>query len=591
MTDSPRSLFGRFHIFALLVIFLAALAIRLYDLTDLPLDFHPTRQLFSALKARGMYYQSLTDAPVEQRQFAIQQGRMRATIEPEIIERLTVFTWKFTGEQLWVARIYSSLFWLIGGVFLYLLARNLFGHTASPNESQKEIRETTEKTKFLPQRHRDTEKIKRKNSVTPWLRGLPLPFFSRTIRQIRAIRVQTDAPLFTVAFFLLLPYAVIASRSFQPDPLMVALILGFWWAVNRWSQSLSPISYPAPSSSQPITQHREASLWDATRNTQHAYVFTASLLGGLAILVKLNAAFFVIGGALGAMLGRASLRDLLRNKQVWVMAALGILPGLGWLIYGLSRGFLGQQFGGRFIPELLLSPSMYLGWAQMIGNVLGLFPFALALLGLLLVDDKPARSFLLGLWGAYLAFAIFFDYHISTHDYYSLPLVPIAALTLTPLADAIFVRMTESASTSRVNRFLAASLLTLCLLAALWTSRVVLKSTDYRPQAAFWNHIGETVRGYRLVALTQDYGLPLAYWGWTGAANWPDSSDIEYRALRGGDTSFEKSFARLAANKDLFLVTDLPDLARQPDLQTRLSGFAIFAEGEGYIIYDLQTPR
>ena len=40
---------------ALVMIFGAALAIRLYDLTDLPLDFHPTRQLVSFIKARGLY--------------------------------------------------------------------------------------------------------------------------------------------------------------------------------------------------------------------------------------------------------------------------------------------------------------------------------------------------------------------------------------------------------------------------------------------------------------------------------------------------------------------------------------------------------
>ncbi len=42
---------------ALVLILMAGFAIRLYDLTDLPLDFSPTRQLFSALKARGLYYQ------------------------------------------------------------------------------------------------------------------------------------------------------------------------------------------------------------------------------------------------------------------------------------------------------------------------------------------------------------------------------------------------------------------------------------------------------------------------------------------------------------------------------------------------------
>ena len=38
---------------ALLIAFGLGLAIRLYDLTDAPLDFHPTRQLHSAVMSRG----------------------------------------------------------------------------------------------------------------------------------------------------------------------------------------------------------------------------------------------------------------------------------------------------------------------------------------------------------------------------------------------------------------------------------------------------------------------------------------------------------------------------------------------------------
>ena len=41
---------------ALILLFGIGLSIRLFDLTNLPLDFHPTRQLVSIIKARGMYY-------------------------------------------------------------------------------------------------------------------------------------------------------------------------------------------------------------------------------------------------------------------------------------------------------------------------------------------------------------------------------------------------------------------------------------------------------------------------------------------------------------------------------------------------------
>ena len=38
----------------LVILFVAGFAIRMYDLTDPPLDFHPTRQLLSAIKARAL---------------------------------------------------------------------------------------------------------------------------------------------------------------------------------------------------------------------------------------------------------------------------------------------------------------------------------------------------------------------------------------------------------------------------------------------------------------------------------------------------------------------------------------------------------
>ena len=56
--------------FVLALLFGLGLGIRLTDLTDLPLDFHPTRQLFSAIKARGIYYQTAPDIPEWQRDIA-----------------------------------------------------------------------------------------------------------------------------------------------------------------------------------------------------------------------------------------------------------------------------------------------------------------------------------------------------------------------------------------------------------------------------------------------------------------------------------------------------------------------------------------
>src|SRR5512141_3179745 len=208
---------------ALVLIFSAALAIRLYDLTDLPLDFHPTRQLVSIIKARGLYYQTQpAGIPAEQLKAAIRFGKLKADVEPVVFEHLVAFTYRFTGEQLWVPRVYASLFWLVGGIFLFLLAREF---------------------------------------------------------------VSFDGAFVSTTYYLIFPYAILGSRSFQPDPLMVMLILSFWWMFARWCH-LTPD--PSP--------EKRGKLW--------INAVLAGFVGGLAIFIKFPAAFFVIGGARGLAFSR-----------------------------------------------------------------------------------------------------------------------------------------------------------------------------------------------------------------------------------------------------------------------------------------------
>ncbi len=258
---------------ALVLIFGAAFAIRLYDLTDLPLDFHPTRQLVSFIKARGLYYETQPDGVSTWKlETAIRMAKLKADVEPVVFEQLVAFTYRFTGEQLWVARIYSSLFWLIGGVFLFRLAREF---------------------------------------------------------------VSFEGALVAVTYYLIFPYAIIGSRSFQPDPLMLMLVLAFWWIFARWC-NLTPT--PSP--------ERRGEVWT------HAVL--AGLFGGLAIFIKFPAAFFVIGGALGLALSRFTFRDLLRNTQVWIIAAIGALPASLYLVYGIFiRGDLASPIQRTVCPGLI----------------------------------------------------------------------------------------------------------------------------------------------------------------------------------------------------------------------------------------------
>ena len=55
----------------LILVFIAAFWVRIIDLDDPPLDFNPTRQLRSAIIARGLYYRSAPDVDLEKRTLAI----------------------------------------------------------------------------------------------------------------------------------------------------------------------------------------------------------------------------------------------------------------------------------------------------------------------------------------------------------------------------------------------------------------------------------------------------------------------------------------------------------------------------------------
>jgi hypothetical protein len=469
-----------------LFLLLAGFTLRLYDLTDLPLDFHPTRQLFGLIKARGMYYAGLGNIPQEQRQLAIELWKAKTTFEPQIMEHLTVFAYRFIGEQFWVARIYSSIFWVLGGLFLFLLVRDLFNEQGA---------------------------------------------------------------LLSLTFYLFLPYGLIASRSFQPDPLMTMLTIIFWWSVNRWSKH--------PNS------------W--------TFAITAGLFGGLAIVMKFVAAFFVLGAGLGALI--MSLRAGYYSRQsifpLTVMVFLGITPGASWVLYGTYfSDFLVKKFEGRFIPELLISPSFYLGWFTMMNASTGLIFVMLGLLGLYFARE---RTFPLSLWIAYGVYAIAFDYHISTHDYYSLLLIPVTAVSLAPLADLQIKKLDH-----RIPVALFALISTVIFIQT-------LSSVDYRPQAKIWQTIDNDLEPRaKLTSLTDDYGMRLEYWGWRKSAAWPLYGDLYYHEdIKGAKKEFEKRFSALTNGRNYFIVTQFDELERQPELKEKLSTYPILTQTEDFIIYKL----
>jgi hypothetical protein len=484
---------------AVFVVFTVGLIIRFYDLTDLPLDFQSTRQMHSVIIARGMYYQDLSSAPEWQREVAVRNWKAEGLIEPQFMEWLTATTYRLTGsEQLWYARVYSILFWTAGAAALFMLAQTLTG---------------------------------------------------------------TAGALIAVIYFLILPYGAIASRSFQPDPLMTALIVFALWAAVRWE-----------------------------RNPSWKWAAVAGLLGAAAILSKAVALFFVGGAWVGLVLGGMGLRRALRNRQVWAIAAITIVPYAIYHIYGVYiSGLLESQLSLRFFPQLWSDPVFYLRWKSMISSTAGFEWFVAAFIASFVLVKPQHRGLLAGLWVGYFAYGMIFAYHISTHDYYNLPLIPIVALGLASGADLLFRNLRGRRA---VLYPVIVALLVFVVAVQAWDVRVTLKRDDFRNEPIFWQKLGQKLgQNKSVVGLTQDYGFRLEYWGWVSSEFWYSSGDFNLQNIVGGETDPVKLFKERTDGKDYFVVTLLPELDRQPKLKSLLyNNYSIVDENSDYVIFDLRHP-
>ncbi|MBX3036992.1 MAG: glycosyltransferase family 39 protein [Anaerolineales bacterium] len=153
--------------------------LRLIDITDEPLDFQPSRQLRNSLVARQIYYSVLPSATDEQKILSKSFADSVGKYEPPVIESIVAYSYLITGgENIVVARIWLTIFWLIAGIALFDLMKRV---------------------------------------VSPW------------------------SALIALAFYFVLPFSVQASRSFQPDPLMTSsFVIGIYF-LYRWSESHSPL--------------------------------------------------------------------------------------------------------------------------------------------------------------------------------------------------------------------------------------------------------------------------------------------------------------------------------------------------------------
>jgi len=143
------------------LLFLAALGIRLYNL-DAP-GILPEREFRSMFIARADYYEHTPSIPAWRKEIALISKEKLGILEPPILELFVAQLYRLVGgEQVWLARVLTALFWVVGGLFFYRIAQKIMGPIVA---------------------------------------------------------------VIATAYYLFVPLGILISRSFQPDSLMIMLFL------------------------------------------------------------------------------------------------------------------------------------------------------------------------------------------------------------------------------------------------------------------------------------------------------------------------------------------------------------------------------
>ncbi len=244
----------------LALILAGGLAVRLPSISTGAFEFTSSRQFNSDLLARD-YELGGGPSSTDVDQRAASAGR-GPLAEPPLLAIAVAGIWRLVGlEPLGVGGVLTSLVWVLGGWWIYALGRRLTSRLAG---------------------------------------------------------------LVAAAVFMWAPLGIITSRSFLPDPIMVAAIVG---ATQR--------------------------LVIDDENQDRRSFWLAALAGGFAVFTKSVAIFFVLPVLAGLAVHRDGWRGLVRRRTIG-MAVVTVIPAVAWQLYSESLlHFHSDQAAGRILPDLL----------------------------------------------------------------------------------------------------------------------------------------------------------------------------------------------------------------------------------------------
>lgn len=202
-------------------------------------------------------------------------------------------------------------------------------------------------------------------------------------------------------FFAIIPYNIFYSSTILPGPLMVFGILAFYFSFSRWLET----------------------------NWRLAWGILVVFFANLAILTWPIALFFVL-----PIVYLAYNRygwSIFKKGHLWLFAVLSIAPFIVWRLWmtQFPEGVPNWQF--LINADNIRFKGAFFRWliVERMGKlILTVGGFTLFILGLLI---KPATKEKLFYFAWLLSVAVYFTVFASgnvRHDYYQVPLIPIAAV-------------------------------------------------------------------------------------------------------------------------------------------------------------------
>jgi 4-amino-4-deoxy-L-arabinose transferase-like glycosyltransferase len=485
----------------IVILFAGALAIRLYNVGSPPLDFHEVRQYHSLLIARSFYYASLDS--VSETEKATVLAASPPLLEPSIVEYSASLLYRIFGsENLIIPRLTSIIFWLVSAVFLYLLARKL---------------------------------------------------------------ISPDAAVISISYFLFLPYGVRASRSFQPDPLMIMMFVAAAYSVFKYYK----------------------------RPTTQMLTITCAL-SAIAVFVKPVSLFPLFGIFIAMRLSMKNIRKIILGRDMIIFVVASVIPIIIYSLYAyFIAGFMKDQEGRTFVPDLYMEPSYWKGWFRLASSTIGKWPLFLSLAGILIVRSGMKKSFLLGLWIGYIIFGLIFTIHISTHDYYHLILIPIVALSLGGAATVLLEWLASNRGIWRLGVWI---LFIFSILISFRSSVAWLNDTGFEARIMLDKQIGALVNhSANTLYLDSHNGTRLRFYGKIAGVQWPTRNDFAYIEMKGEPHAKGKELLEQIIKEkspEYFIISSFEELEGQEDLKETLDNeYFIVVKTPYYFIYDLRKSK